>query len=162
VTARLKRARLKNVLLLAGVKNAKELRRVYDEEDQRLMKAGEWDYDNNTLLINKIRQALNEIDWRSLNQKQREICEEIRWFWHHHAISCAIWKKKDRIKAKHHAGLACGYQPDDHPNKITLLLWWLVSDQLEQAYRWAETITEEPEKSTAQSLIEEYKRREFF
>ncbi len=153
---------IRDVFRIADVKNIRELSRVYDEEDQRLMKAGEWDYGNSTLLVNQIKKALDNMDWSRLNHRQRTICREICWFWHHHAISCAIWKKKDRAFAKHHAGLALDFQDYDHPNKITMLLWWLVSDQLAQAVRWAESITEEPEKSTARSLIEEYKRGEFF
>ena len=63
---------------------------------------------------------------------------------------------KDKEKARVCATKALELQPEDHPNKITKLLDLLVNDKLEEARKWAENITEEPEKTTARETIEKW------
>ena len=147
----------------AGVSNIRELHKIYCEEDQRLMKSGDWDYDNPLLLTNFIRR---ELEWAPdaelLTDEEDEWRKEILWFWHHHATSCAIWKKKDKPAAKMHVFTALFYQGINHPNKITRLLSLLVLDLPEGAIRWSQEITDEAEKETAASLIKEYQEGKFF
>ena len=154
---------LQDAYALAGVENTRELRQVYDQEDQRLMKGGMWDYDNPALLVNRIKAALDGEAYNPiLYSDDREWCAEILWFWHHHAISCAIWRKKDRAAARFHAISALQYQGQDHPNKITRLLYLLVHDRVDDAVRWCGEIVDEVEKETAVSLLVEYRDGGFF
>ncbi len=147
---------------IVGATNPAELSRLYTAEDQRLMKSSEWDYENPDLLTNKIKDILEPLDPRNLNDFENDIRGEILWFWYHHAISSAIWRQKDKEKAKEFAKKALEFQSEDHPNKITNLLYLLVHDQLAKAKDWAGAITKEPEKTTSNELIEEYIKGEFF
>jgi len=67
------------------------------EKDQKLMKSGEWDYNNKDLTINKVKDILERIDDKALSETQREEKKQILWLWNHHAISNAI-KKERKIK----------------------------------------------------------------
>jgi hypothetical protein len=121
-----------------------------------------WDYNNSDLLVNKVKEILEPINPQILTEEERKWRQEILWFWYHHAISCAKDRYKDKDAAKKYAAKALENQTPDHPNQITRLLDLLINDKLEDAERWAGGITEEPEKSTATSLIEEYKNGLFF
>jgi predicted Zn-dependent protease len=139
-----------------------EMSNNYTEEDQKLLKSGAWDYDNSELITNKVKVLLEQLDDTDLTEDERFWKNETLWFWYHHAISCAVWSKQDKEAAQQYSKKALELQPDDHPNKITRLLSYLVCDQLSEAEEWAEKIKEEPEKSTAASLLSEYKERGFF
>ena len=82
--------------------------------------------------------------------------------WHHHAIGCALWQHGDKKAAIKYSKIALNLQSDNHPNKITQLLYFLVRDEIESAKKWAKFITEEPDKTTAQYNIELYKKGDFF
>ncbi len=154
---------LQDAYALAGVENINQLRQVYDEEDQRLMKSGMWDYDNPRLLVNRIKAVLeSDAENHLISPSESEWRREILWFWHHHAISCAIWRKKDRAAARFHATTALRYQGQDHPNQITYLLFLLVHGSFESAVRWSSRIVDEVEKETAASLLAEYQAGGFF
>lgn len=148
--------------VLLDAKTPLELSNLYLAEDQKLMRSGSWDYKNPELIVNKIKNILESIDPRSLTEDEREQRQEILWFWNHHAISCAIWRYKDREGAKMYATKALEYQPSGHPNQTTRLLDFLVNDKVQEAEMWAQSITEEPEKSTVTSLLAEYKEGLFF
>ncbi|MGC9602160.1 MAG: hypothetical protein ABSE76_00235 [Minisyncoccia bacterium] len=153
---------LSDAYALAGVENIRALHRVYKKEDQRLMKCREWDYENPALLTNQIKEILDTIDLNALTEEERKWCQEMLWFWHHHAISSAIWRQKSRSDACFHAAEALRYQDEYHPNQITRLLYLLVHDKLLEAKVWAEQIKDEVEKQTAAELLQEYKAGEFF
>ena len=146
----------KEAYLLLSAHTPLELSNKYSEEDQKLMLSGSWDYNNPVLVVNRIKDILEGINPQELTEEEREWMQEILWFWYHHAISCAIWKYKDKEKAKVYARKALELQPENHPNKITKLLSLLLEDKLEEARKWVEAIIEEPEKSTALSLIGEW------
>lgn len=148
--------------ILLGATTPLELSNLYSAQDQILMRSHSWDYGDRDLIVNKVKDILEPIDPQTLTEDEREWRQEILWFWYHHAISCAIWRYKDKEAAQKYAAMALEYQPQDHPNKITRLLSLLVNDKLEEAEKWAEEIQEEPEKSTAASLVEEYKNDGFF
>lgn len=147
---------------LLGAHNAPELSRLYTIEDQNLMKSGEWDYKNPSIVINKVKTILESIDPEKLSDTEAVWQQEILWFWYHHAISCAIWKYRDKQKAQEYAAKALQYQGEGHPNKITQLLDYLVNDKLKDAERWVADINEEPEKTTATDLLREYKEKGLF
>jgi hypothetical protein len=139
-----------------------EMSNNYLEEDQKLMKSGAWDYDNSELITNKVKVILEQINDADLTEDEQVWKKEVLWFWYHHAISCAIWSKQDKEAAQQYSKKALELQPDGHPNKITKLLSYLAYDQLAEAEEWAEKIKEEPEKSTAATLLSEYKEHGFF
>src|SRR5271166_6422555 len=97
---------LSEAYALVGARDIVELSEIYDREDQRLFKSGQWDYDNPDLLTNRIKAILAGVNPTKLTETEREWRQEMLWFWYHHAISCAIWKKKDKEKAKLYAGEA--------------------------------------------------------
>lgn len=152
----------KEAYKLLGATTPLELSNLYSERDQELTQSRQWDYSNPELITNKIKSSLELIDPKSLTEDEREWRQEILWFWYHHAISCAVWKYKDKNAAQMFASKALDIQPKNHPNKITRLLFYLVHDNLEEAEEWLETIDEEPEKTTATELVKEFKEEKWF
>jgi hypothetical protein len=152
---------MREAYLLLGAKTPLELSNLYAAEDQKLMPKG-WDYNNPELITNRIKEILEATDPHALTDEENEWRNNILWFWYHHAISCAIWRYKDKAAAQMYSARALEFQSEDHPNKITRLFYFLTRDQLEEAEKWAETIAEEPEKSTSTELLEEYRRGQFY
>jgi hypothetical protein len=146
-----------------GCKNIEEFDDKFRSEDQQLMKTYSWDYANDNLVANKMFRAIEHISLSSFdNADERYWVQHILWAWYNHATGCALWRYGDRVKATEYSEKALDIQPKPHPNKITKLMYHLVRDELAEAESWAQTITTEPESSTAQDTIELYKRGEFF
>ncbi|HEY4498531.1 MAG TPA: hypothetical protein VJH94_00535 [Candidatus Paceibacterota bacterium] len=154
----LEKTPLKEAYLLLNVTEPEELSVRYTQEDQKLMKSNAWDYKNPALITNKINVILEGINPTLLSADERYWRQNILWFWNHHAISCAIWRYKDKGEAAEYSEKALSYQPPGHPNKITRLLYLLIRDQLTEAEKWSRTIVSEPEKTTALHLLSEYQR----
>ena len=146
----------KEAYLLLNSKTPLELCNKYSNEDQKLMHSQSWDYNNGALITNQVKDILEAVSIQEYPEKERFWVQEILWFWYHHAISCAIWKYKDKEKAKIYAKKALEYQTEDHPNKITKLFSLLLEDKLEEARIWTDGIKNEPEKSTAAYLLAEW------
>lgn len=153
---------IREAYLALNAETPLELSNLYTKEDQKLFRSGGWDYNDSGSIINKIKNILENVNAEHLTEDEKNWRQEILWFWYHHAISCAIGLYKDKEKAKEYAAKALELQPDDHPNKITRLLDLLVNDKLPEAEKFAETITEEPEKTTAADTIREFKEKGFF
>ena len=153
---------LKAAYTLLGTQSPLELSNLYSAEDQKLMSAGEWDYNNPNLVVNKVKTILEAVNPNNLSEDENEWRQEILWFWYHHAISCAIWRYNDRVAAQLYSEQALQHQPEHHPNKITRLLYYLTRDEVQEAEQWATTIAEEPEKTTSGQLLEDYKAGHFF
>lgn len=153
---------LREAYLLLNARTPLELNNNYSTEDQKLMSARSWDYNNLELIVNKVKNILEAINPQQLTDEEREWVQEILWYWYHHAISCAIWRYRDREKAKIYALKALELQSEDHPNRITKLLSLLVDDKLEEAKEWTKNTTEEPEKTTARELMEEWLNTSIF
>jgi hypothetical protein len=148
---------------LLGARTPLELSNLYSERDQELMKSYEWDYNNPELITNKIKNILETIDPESLTEDEKEWRQEIIWFWYHHAISCASRRYNDKEAAQRYAVKALEMQPEDHPNKITRLLFYLVHDRVEEAEEWIAALApDDEEKDTAESLLHDYKEIGFF
>lgn len=152
---------LKEAYVLLGAKTPLELSNLYSDEDQKLMGNHAWDYNNPNLITNKIKTIIEGVDFDNLTDEEKEWCNEILWFWYHHAISCAIWRHNDKPKAQEYATKAVNLQDTSHPNKITKLLYLLVHDKLEEAQEWEKSIPIDIEKGTAEGLIEDYKEGRF-
>lgn len=156
-----KESPLRPVYELLSAHSPLEMSNLYSEEDQKLMKSGGWDYDNPELITNKVKNLLEQINPSELTEEESDWRSEVLWFWYHHAISCAI-QKNDKEAAQKYADKALQLQPEQHPNKITKLLHYLVNDNLPEAEKWLEQIIEEPEKLTASDLVSHYKSQGFF
>ncbi len=153
---------LHDAYALVGVSTPLELNQKYVEEDQRLFKSGEWDYENPDLLTNKIKEILEKVDVSNLHEDEREWRQEMLWFWNHHAISIAVWKYRDRVAALQFAERSLALQPEGHPNQITKLLYYLIQGELVAAKAHAEAITDEVGGSTADELVREYEAEPWF
>lgn len=155
---------LKDVYIRFSVNDPGELQDIYKKADQELMRAGQWDYANPGLVTNQIKEMIEKIGVNNINDEKEKkwIKMYILWMWYHHAITCALWKYGDKEAAIEYSKMAINLQHDDHPNKITRLLYFLVRDDLASAEKWQKTITEEPEKSTAEYSIKLYKKGDFF
>lgn len=148
---------LKEAYELLNAKTPLELNGRYAEEDQKLFPAL-WDYENPGLITNKIKDIAESVDPNKLTEEEREWRQEILWFWYHHAISCALWRHKDKKTAETYAAKALSLQSEDHPNQITRLLYFLTRDELRDAEDWAARIEDTDEKETALAVIDEYKQ----
>ena len=153
---------LKEAYMLLDAKDPGELKTKYSVEDQILMKSVSWDYEDSTLLIHKIKDILERAQISELSADEKYWRLNILWSWYHHAISCAIWRYRDKTKAQIYSKQALAYQPANHPNKITRLMYLLVRDKLAEAETWQKSITTEPEKNTSAVTLEEYKTKGFF
>ena len=148
---------------LLKVSSFRELSRVYGEKDQELMKTRTWDDKSPELITNRVKNVLEQMNPAELSEEDRMWWHEIMWFWYHHAISYAIWKRKDKQLAQLYADKALELQMPDHPNKITKLLWFLVRDKLEEVKEWMKTEKFiDYEFETAQATLKEYENGEFF
>lgn len=139
-----------------------ELNNIYMEADQKLMYAEDWDYRNPDLLTNKIADMVEQVGVENVpDPKERYWISNMLWMWYHHAISCAIWRYKDKEAARRYAKRALELQPENHPNKITRLFYLLLHDKIDEAQNWAKKITTEPEKTTAKQILSEHKSGTF-
>jgi len=84
---------------ILGVETPFELSRAYTKQEQVLFKNHTWDYEDATQMQNVIRAILESVKEESLSEEEKEWRNEILWFWYHHAISVAGWKK-DKEKQK--------------------------------------------------------------
>jgi len=108
---------------------------------------------------------LETVDARTLTKEERYERGNILWLWYHHAITYAVWIRKDRMLAQRYSSLALKNQPEGHPNKITRLLYLLIRDRLADAKIWSRTIRAtkgNPEKETAAHIIKRYEDGAFF
>lgn len=153
--------RVKRAFDLLGVTDFSSLDFAYTLEDQRLMRAGTWDDRDPILITNRVRHILEDIDPIDLDENDRVWWREILWFWYHHAISYAIFKRKDRALAQRYADKAREIQGElGHPNRLTELLRLLVYDEVGKARDMVEQLT--TEANSAKELLQEYERGEFF
>ncbi len=156
------------VFALLGVTNFLELSRAYSREDQILMKNGTWNIQNPLQITNLVKSLLEEMDPDELSEDDREWRREILWHWYHHAISHAMRNVKDRtfakILAQAFATHALELQGENHPNKITRLLYHLVHDEIERAEAWwtLHPSTDEVEHKSGLDLIEDAKASRLF
>ncbi|MFA7285377.1 MAG: hypothetical protein WC011_00810 [Candidatus Paceibacterota bacterium] len=139
------------------VLNSAELHDLYFQEDQRLMDSYSWDYEDSDLIINKIKNLIENVGDIGLTKEEKDTKESILWFWYHHATSCALFQKKDKEKAKLYSTKALEYKDNRNSNQITKLLYFLANDDLTEATNWADNIENPTEKQTALSLIKDYK-----
>lgn len=149
---------------ILGVQSFYDLSLAYTREDQQVFVGGTntWNPRNPDILINRIKSILETIDPSELNEEDAMWRAEILWFWYHHGISWAIWKDKDKVIAQVYAEEALVLQSENHPNRITKLLWFLVHDKLAEARKWIEEKPDHPEHQTGLELIREFEEGLFF
>jgi hypothetical protein len=146
---------------LLGVNTFLNLSLAYSREDQKLMKSRTWDAYNPALITNQVKAILEQIDPNDLEEADCMWRNEILWFWHHHAISC----ERSRSRAQAYADKALALQSDDHPNRITRLLWLLAYDRVDDAKQWmadAPSDADPVEHQTGLDVIREYEQRKLW
>ena len=153
---------LREAYRLLGAKTPRALSNRYSEEDQILMRARTWDYNNPALITNQIKGIVESVAPDTLHPTEEEWAEEILWFWYHHAISCAIGRYRDRNAAKVYAQKALEHQSIEHPNKITKLFDLLLNEKVTEAKTWAARIDDADEIKTAAELIQEFEQGKWF
>ena len=117
---------------LLGAHTPLELNRKYTIEDQKLFLSHTWDYEDPNQIINKIKNILESSPQNESSQEENDWRQETLWFWYHHAISVALWKK-DISKAREFSKKALELLPKDNSNKITKLLDLLVNGRVDEA-----------------------------
>lgn len=142
---------------LLDASNPLDLNLKYVEVEQVHFKDGTWDYDDETLLFNKVKNCIEVVGLENLRGEEEEWAREILWFWYHHAISYAF--SKDRKQAQLFAERALQLQDENHPNQITRLLYYLVHNDVEGAESWWSVMNENEDKQVARELIDEYKNK---
>lgn len=154
---------LSRVYVQFSVVDPGELTDLFFKEDQKLMIQKKWDYRNPDLLPNQIKRSIEKVGLRAIrNPKERRWIRNILAMWYHHAISCAIWRYGDRRAALRYSKKALILRSQDNPNRITRLLYLLIRNKPKAAEKWACAITAEPEKTTAQHLLDLYREGRFF
>jgi hypothetical protein len=126
------------------------------------MKFGRWDYDDPVLIVNRIKLELETADLMSMTSSEGSMWREMLWLWHHHAISCAIWKKLDKPRSQFYAKEAVSYMGGEVTNDTTRVLFYLVHDQLSAAEAVAKEIGGGENKVTANLYLTEYKEGKFY
>ena len=145
---------------LLGATTPLELSNLYSKQENPSFISQEWDYDNPDQIQNKVKCILENVDESELTEDEREWREEILWFWYHHAISCANWKK-DKEKMKEFSQKALEYQ-GNNPNILTRTMFLLAHDNIEEAEEWVQSKEGDDDHKTALEFIENYKKFGFF
>lgn len=156
---------LKEAYALLEASSSSELARKFITEDQRLLKTQSWDYKNPELVLNKVKEIVDRAignGFAAGDKDSEDDLKTILWFWYHHATGYAIWDYKEKEKALEFSAKALKYQTSDNPNQITRLLYLLIRDKEAEATSWLETISDEPDKTSAHGIMEEYRAGNFF
>ena len=155
---------LEEAYALLGASSSNELAREFIKEDQRLLRIHTWDYEDEKLVLNKIKEIVECVveDGLATDDESIEELKDILWFWYHHATGLAIWDHKDKVRALEFSDKALKYQTADNPNQITRLLYLLVRDEEAEATVWLRAIIDDPDKTAARQIMKEYQTGNFF
>ncbi len=152
---------LKFICIKFKVTDLYDLHSLYHQLDQEAITNGTFDYTDSSLRLNKIKNALLEIDCQNLKATEGKIIKSILWLWYHHATTVAIWQRKDIKQARIFCKHACEYLYSDHPNTITPMISMLLEHNIQSAKEWYETKVAEVEKPYARHLLDEYAKGVF-
>lgn len=152
----------------------KEFYSRFHDEDQRLMKSGEWDYLDMATKLNSLKQSVEATSDQSLTEDQLSDKNNALWLWYHHASQFAYGKHKDIPTALAFINKALIYRDKiGLDNQITPLLKLLYIGDLENAKTFADTIpkvvievdengeemeVENPERESALALLEHFEK----
>lgn len=148
---------MSDICSVLGVRTPKELDTLFTELDQSEMKKGSYDYEDENLLLNKIKKHLETFDPETLNEEELKWRNEMLWLWNHHAAGMALLGHKDHETARNFAEEALSYMPEDHPNKITKLLYFLSCGDVTGAENWIQNEVSDSEKNAVLDAIQNYK-----
>jgi flagellin-specific chaperone FliS len=161
------------------------IEKAYDRVDQEAMSRGTWDHRDQDFLLTKVKKILEELSNLLDDESEGKAdVSNMLWFYHHHAISSAVFRYSDRRDALQEAQTALRYQVlvPGHPNRITKLFELLLEDRIADAERYiAENIPSEfppevhvvdsdgrpttnrenPEYQTALDLLADYKQTQW-
>jgi len=141
---------------ILGANTPFELSRAYVKAEQVLFKDRSWDYDDVNQVQNIIRGILESVDEANLLEEEIEWRNEILWFWYHHAVSIAGWKK-DKEKQRNFSEKALQYQ-GDNPNMLTRIMYLLVHDRIAEAEAWMISKAGDADQETALEMLKNYKQ----
>lgn len=158
-----------------GISSLDEFQEKFFESDQELMKTGNFDYKNNELLNNQMKDYLEEIDSSQISEQAKQKQAEMLWLWYHHAAQDAKERYQENEKAIKFIDKALEYKGiSNGPNEITELLSLLYRNKFNEAESYIQNMddirkeqqedgsTQEVinyEKETAQKLFEYYKSK---
>lgn len=145
-----------------GVNTVIELETMCCNADQFRMRERAWDY-NFYSLDTEIVTDLKRIPRAELTPDELWRVEQRIWMWYHHAVSCAIYKYKDKWKALYYVRKALCYQAriPNHPNKITKLFFLLLKGRWTKAKELVGVMCG-VERKTALELIRGWERQSPF
>lgn len=121
------------------------------EKEQELFTSGDYLDESNQVFMWKTQ--LEQQTDEELSPDQKMTKYNILWLWYHHASQKIF--RGDKEKAIEYIDKALEYQSNipEHPNKITGLLKILYEGRIEDAREFAQSIENEIEKETSDSLI---------
>lgn len=146
---------LKEAYVILGATTPLELRSRYVDEEQPAFKDGTWDYDNPGQIQNIIKEILESVPSDQLEGKEKYWRDLTLWFWYHHAITVAGWKK-DKEKMKYFSEKAM--EVEDTSNILTRTMYLLVHDKIEKAEEWVNSKKGNDDEETAREMLENYKK----
>lgn len=146
---------LKEAYILLNAQTPLELSRNYTAQEQIHFKDHTWDYENTEQIHNIIKNIIESVDENSLHEDEKEWRNEILWFWYHHAISVAGWKR-DTQKQKEFSEMALRFQ-GNNPNILTKTMYLLVHGNLDEAEEWVTSKKGDDDYETATEMLSNYK-----
>jgi hypothetical protein len=146
---------MRDAYLMLGATTPLELSQAYTKLENPIFISRVWDYDDPDQPQNKIKEMLEVVDEGGLTEDEKEWRKEILWFWYHHAISVAGWKR-DKEKMKVFSEKAMEYE--DPSNMLTRTMYLLAHDRIEEAEEWADSKAGDVDEDTAREMIENYKK----
>ncbi|MEQ1500434.1 MAG: hypothetical protein ABL917_03640 [Parcubacteria group bacterium] len=144
---------------LLGATEPQDLYKKYCIAEQMAFKDRTWDYNDSYQIQNKVKEIIEDADTTGMDEYEAERRKRILWFWYHHAISVAGWKK-DKEKMKFFSEKAMEYEDDS--NVLTRTMYLLVHDRIEEAEEWIKSSSVDPvsqeDIETCEEMIENYKK----
>jgi hypothetical protein len=124
-----------------GISSLDEFQQKFFESDQELMKSGNFDYKNNEILNNQMKEYLEEIDSSQISEQARQKQAEMLWIWYHHAAQDAKERYQENEKAIELKDKALEYRETSGiSNEITKLLSMLYKKNFDEAKSYIENI----------------------
>lgn len=149
------RSPMREAYELLGARTPKELYLRYCAAEQVLFSSRAWNYDDPDQLIQKVKRIVAQADERSMTPDEVDWSRSLLWFWYHHAISCAAWRR-DVVQARAFAAMALSPKYERDANNITRLWALLLDDRLEEAEAFVLTIDED--RQSAEETLEDYRQ----
>lgn len=151
----LQASRLQEVYaLLGGIVSPSEMYKKFLALDQELFTSGGLDSGDENLLLNKIKNILENISPLVLSDEELESRNWCLWLWYHHAAGLAA-QKGETENAKAFILKALEYKPKSNHNQITMLLYLLLNGYIDKAKALVRNV-DEGERGAASELLQDF------